>query len=71
MTGEGVGCAVGRGGGDCVGCGDGRVLGAGVGRSVGAGVFENGFFAHSVWLDAQSPAATSYATAQVTSVQLG
>ena len=70
-VGAGVGLGLGPGVGVTVGSGVGRSVGPGVGATVGAGVFENGFFAHSVWLDAQRPAATSYATAQVTSVQLG
>ena len=70
-VGTGVGLGLGPGVGVTVGAGVGRSVGPGVGATVGAGVVENGFDAHSARLDVQFPAATSYATAQVPSVQLG
>ena len=70
-VGTGVGLGLGPGVGVTLGAGVGRSVGPGVGATVGAGAVAKGFDAHSVWLDAQRPAATSYATAQLPSVQLG
>ena len=54
-VGTGVGLGLGPGVGVTLGAGVGRSVGPGVGATVGAGVVENGFAAHSAWLDAQRP----------------